>query len=331
MGRVVHGEGARLVFRPPDLTFFVTARADVPHVLRLDSGRPGPRVGLVALVHGNEPAGARALGRLLELGVRPVRGALVLILAHPEAAARGVRFLERDLNRVWDRLDEPADGPELRRARRLRPLLAELDVVLDLHTSRVATPPFLLAGPTDKAAALARALATPPIVVRDHGHAAGRRLIDWGPFADPARPETALLLEAGRHDDPASVDAALSCILALLRHLAMLDAETASWLPPPRPRPVSVLEVTRTVTVDRGPFVFARGIRHFALLPAAGTLVARDGPRPVRTPHDDCVVILPAHRPRPGRTAMRLARLVEGPLPAATEVTPAQTKGRSAR
>ncbi len=323
-------EAARIVSHPVDLAPFAAADGGVSHVLRLESGRPGPRVGLVALVHGNEPAGARALARLLELGVGPARGALVLILAHPEAAARGVRFLERDLNRIWDRLDEPADGPELRRARLLRPLLSELDVLLDLHTSRVATPPFLIAA-TDRSLALARALATPPIVVRDHGHAAGRRLVDWGPFADPARRATALLLEAGRHDDPASVDAALSCILALLRHLAMLDAETASWLPPPRPRPVSVLEVTRTVTVDRGPFVFARDIRHFAVLPAAGTLVAHDGPRPVRTPHDDCVVVLPAHRPRPGQTAVRLARLVEGPPPTPAETGPAQTKGRSAR
>ncbi len=292
---------------------FAAAHAGVPHVLRLAGTRPGPRVGLVALVHGNEPAGALALARLLDLGFHPRRGELLLMLAHPEAARRGVRFLQQDLNRIWHRLERPDAGVELRRARELAPLLARLDVVLDIHTTRHPTPPFLIVGRTSKALELARRIATPPIVVRDEGHAAGRRLVDYGPFVDPAHPATALLLEAGSHGDPASVDAAVACVLALLLRLDMLPAEMEAWLPPVRGRDVSVLEVVRTVTVAREPFVFRRDVTHFARLGRAGSVLARDGDEPVLVPDDDCIAVLPLDHPRRGHTAVRLARLAAGP------------------
>jgi len=38
------------------------------------------------------------------------------------------------------------------------------------------------------------------------------------------------------------------------------------------------------------------------------TLIARDGEREIRTPHDDCVLIMPTRRPRKGETAVRLGR-----------------------
>jgi len=45
-------------------------------------------------------------------------------------------------------------------------------------------------------------------------------------------------------------------------------------------------------------------------VPAAGTLLARDGAREIRTPYDDCVLVMPTRRPRRGETAVRLGRRV---------------------
>jgi hypothetical protein len=45
------------------------------------------------------------------------------------------------------------------------------------------------------------------------------------------------------------------------------------------------------------------------IIPAAGTLLARDGDDEVRTPYDNCVLIMPTQRPKPGETAVRLGRL----------------------
>jgi hypothetical protein len=48
-----------------------------------------------------------------------------------------------------------------------------------------------------------------------------------------------------------------------------------------------------------------------AVIGRRGTLLARDGEREIRTPYDDCVLIMPARRPRQGETAVRLGRFVD--------------------
>jgi hypothetical protein len=40
------------------------------------------------------------------------------------------------------------------------------------------------------------------------------------------------------------------------------------------------------------------------------TLLARDGPTEIRTPYDDCLLVMPSLRPSRGHTAVRLARFI---------------------
>ena len=47
------------------------------------------------------------------------------------------------------------------------------------------------------------------------------------------------------------------------------------------------------------------------VLPWADTLIALDGEREIRTPHDDCLLVMPSLRPSRGHTAVRLARFEE--------------------
>ena len=46
------------------------------------------------------------------------------------------------------------------------------------------------------------------------------------------------------------------------------------------------------------------------VIPEAGTVIARDGKRAVTTPYDDCVLVMPSLRLKPGQTAVRLGREV---------------------
>ncbi len=78
---------------------------------RAISGVGGPHVGLLALTHGNEIAGAIVLERLLELGLAPKRGRLTFGFVHLAAYERfdprqptASRFIDEDLNRLWDPL-----------------------------------------------------------------------------------------------------------------------------------------------------------------------------------------------------------------------------------
>jgi hypothetical protein len=71
-----------------------------------------------------------------------------------------------------------------------------------------------------------------------------------------------------------------------------------------------VIEVTEAVTITSDKFEFADDFRGLEVLSAKGTLIGRDGDREVRTPYEDCVLIMPSRRLIKGQTAVRLGRFV---------------------
>ena len=98
---------------------------------------------VTALVHGNEIAGALALDRLLRTVPPLLRGSLTLGFVNLEAFAKfdpaaptASRFVDEDMNRLWDQaiLDGPGQSAELNRARAIRPLIEAADILLDLHS-----------------------------------------------------------------------------------------------------------------------------------------------------------------------------------------------------
>lgn len=300
--------------QPPDLAPWLPGNTGVPGFTSLDSGRPGPHVALVSLIHGNEIAGAILLDELLRNDVRPARGRLTLGFANLAAFHRfdprqpaASRFVEEDMNRVWDPavLNGNRRSSELDRARQMRPLVEAADVLLDLHSMLWPSDPLLLCGPSGKGRAVAAALGVPPLVVADRGHATGPRLIDYAPFTDPATPNAACLVEAGQHWQPDTVGLARDCVRALLRHTGLLPAAERAPAPPPR-----LAEVTLAVTATTSGFAFVQRFRGGDVIPRRNTLIALDGATEIRTPHDDCLLVMPTLRPSRGHTAVRLARFV---------------------
>lgn len=287
----------------------------IPWVATRESGRPGPHLMILALVHGNEISGAIALDRLLGAGFRPAAGTVSLGFANVAAYRRfdparptEARYVDEDFNRVWDAatLDGRRRSIELERARALRPLVDRVDYLLDLHSMQTASAPLTLAGLTGKGLALARRIGAPALIVQDAGHAAGRRLRDYGRFADPAVPAAAALVECGQHW------AAGSAVLAHEVALRFLDAfgALAPWptlAPPPAQR---VLQVTEAVTVASDGFRFLGDFSGLEVIARAGTAIAEDGGRAVLTPYDDCVLVMPSRRLLKGQTAVRLGRYV---------------------
>jgi len=73
---------------PPDIARFRDGNIGVRFVHSFEGAQPGPHLLITALVHGNEPAGAVALERLLSQGLRPSRGRLTLAFANVDAYAR---------------------------------------------------------------------------------------------------------------------------------------------------------------------------------------------------------------------------------------------------
>ena len=304
---------------PPDIGVYRRGNTGIDHVTTLVSGRPGPHAVILSLIHGNEIGGAVAMDRLFRMGIKPTRGRLTLAFANT-AAYRGFdaerpyasRFVDEDMNRVWspEVLDGPHDSVELRRARQLRPVIDAADVILDLHSMTADTPPLTLCGRTDRARALARRLGFPAWIVADEGHAAGRRVIDYADFADADGRRTAILVECGQHWRQETALVALESCMRFLLAQEMIAPSLADRHIRPHPDPQRTVEVTEAVTAETDDFFFDQPYVGMEVIPRAGTVLGRDGARRIVTPYDDCVLIMPARRPKSGQTAVRLGRIV---------------------
>ena len=304
--------------RPPDLARWREGNTGIPGFTSFAGERPGPHVVVLALTHGNEIAGAIALERLLAGGLRPQRGQLTLGFVNLAAFARfdpdqptASRFIDDDLNRLWDKavLNGSRRSIELDRAREIRPVVESADVLLDLHSMLWPSDPLILSGPTRRGRDLAFAIGVPDLVVADPGHATGRRIIDHSRFSDPNAEPVAVLVEAGQHWASATVDTMLGSIAGLLRHTGQVEAHAALPAPPTAPPP-RVAEVTMTVTAGTAGFAFVQPWRGGEVVARRNTLIAVDGAAEIRTPHDDCLLVMPSLRASRGHTAVRLARFL---------------------
>lgn len=304
----------------PDLARWEAGNTGVPYVWRFAAERPGPRVTIQALTHGNEVCGAISNDWLLRKDVRPIRGTLTLTFANIEAFQAfdaadpfASRCVDEDFNRLWtaEVLDGRRYTRDLARARQLRPVYDDTEYLLDLHSMTDPCPPLALAGRQQKGLELAHAVGLPEYIIIDGGHAAGKRLRDYSAFDDPVDPRNALLIECGQHWERSAPDVAKQSSLRFLRHFGMLDTVfldeflDSTPLPPQR-----AIEVTDIVTITTDEFAFQQPVTGLAVIPKGGTLLARDGPTEVFTPYDDCVLIMPTRRPKKGETAVRIGRFV---------------------
>ncbi len=296
---------------PPDLRPWLAGDGGIPGFVTRAATAPGPHLLLISLMHGNEIAGAIVLDRMLRDGFVPARGRVTLGFANLDAFAAfdparptQSRFVEEDLNRVWDPavLAGRRNTLELRRARQMLPAVLAADVVLDLHSMLWPSEPLVLSGLAPRGLALARRMGGPGLIVADAGHATGKRLIDHPRFSE-AGEATAVLVEAGQHWRDETVAMMQRCIAGLLAALGMGP-------PVAQKSEARCAEVTDTVVAETAAFSFVRPWRGGEVVAKGRTVLALDGEREVRTPYDECLLVMPSLRPAPGHTAVRLARFV---------------------
>jgi predicted deacylase len=304
---------------PPDISPYRAGNRGVDYVTTFDSGTTGPHALVNALTHGNEICGAIALDHLFRAGVRPARGKITFAFANvaayrafDRAKPNASRYVDEDFNRLWDKatLDRRRRSVELERARRLKPIYESADRLLDLHSMQYATAPLMLIGLAAKTEPFARAVGLPALMVRDKGHEAGPRLRDYGVFAAPEAPHVALLAECGQHWEKAAADVAIDTSWRFLAASGVLGEREAAEILARPAAAQRLIEVTDAVTIAFEDFRFAADYRGLEVIPQAGTVIARDSGRAIRTPYDDCVLIMPSRRLVRGQTAVRLGRYV---------------------
>ena len=308
---------------PPDIEPYRAGNTGIEYVTSFTASEPGPHVLVTALTHGNEICGAITLDALFRAGVGPRRGRLTLafdnVAAYREFDPRypiASRYVDEDFNRLWHpaTLEGPRQSIELARARALRPIVDSADFLLDLHSMQYATAPLMLAGLLERSRELALRVGIPELIMCDAGHAAGPRMRDYGGFGDPASAKTALLIECGQHWERRAAEVATDVTLRFLIAVgAVLPEDVAALGGPdfdahPRQR---VIEVTEAVTITGDRFEFTDNYRGLEVVPQKGTVIGHDGDREVRTPYDNCVLIMPSRRLVKGQTAVRLGRYLD--------------------
>jgi len=303
----------------PDISPYRKGNTGIEYATTIDSGKPGPHVMITALAHGNEICGAIVLDELLRADIRPLHGKLTLMFCNVEAFERfdlaqpeASRWVEEDFNRVWtaEVLDGPRSTADLRRARVIRPLVDTADLLLDIHSMQHPSDPLVLAGPLEKGRILAAEVGYPALAVCDAGHAAGRRMRDYAAFGDTASPKNALLVECGQHWAKQTVNVARETTLRFLARFGIIDPERGPFRFAESPLTQKTVEVTHPVTITAEAFRFARPFTGLEVIAEAGTLIGLDGESEVRTPYDDCVLVMPSKRLYRGQTAVRMGRFV---------------------
>jgi predicted deacylase len=297
----------------PDIGPWIPGNTGIPGFTSIEASAPGPHVLLAGLMHGNEIGGAIVLDRLLRAGVQPLRGRLTISFLHLAAYERfdpanptASRFVDEDMNRVWDPavLDGPRTSVELERARQIRPLIDTVDVLVDLHSMLWPSEPLVLSGISAKGRDLALALGVPGPVVADRGHQTGPRLIDYPRFVEPDTAAAAVLVEAGQHWQPDTIAVMQRALDGALGHTGLRPT-----IPDPTPK-ARCAEVTMAITAATSGFAFVQPYRGGDVIPRRNTLIALDNGTEIRTPHDNCLLIMPSLRASRGHTAVRLARFV---------------------
>jgi predicted deacylase len=307
----------------PELGAWRAGNTGVEGVWQFDSGVHGRHVLVTALIHGNELCGAWALLAALQAGLRPRRGVLSLAFCNLAAFDRfdakqpdDSRCVDEDLNRVWGDMPWRHDSnlsKERQRALQLLPFAEAADWLLDLHSMHAPGPPLVLTGMAPRHAELARALATPELLVADAGHAAGKRLRDHGCFGvvDADDDSRALLIECGFHGELAARDVAIDMLGRFLIHSACVDETDVpkQWFKP-TPAQQRLLRVTHAITVLPGEDPrFAQAWGSGQCIAEAGTLLGWNGGQPLLTPYANCSLVMPTLRhAKAGSTLVRLAR-----------------------
>ena len=125
----------------------------------------GPTLVAVGSIHGNEPSGRLALERVahcIETLEKTLRGRVFLLAGNVRASARGLRFLDADLNRHWTREnirkntrlapDASSEDQEqcelLTKFREILNTARDEVYVLDLHSTSAGGVPFATVGDT---------------------------------------------------------------------------------------------------------------------------------------------------------------------------------------
>ncbi|MDE2427880.1 MAG: succinylglutamate desuccinylase/aspartoacylase family protein, partial [Burkholderiales bacterium] len=291
--------------------------------IRFSSPQAGPRVIVTGAVHGNETCGTAGILRVaddIESGkISLIGGTLTLVpVCNPLAYQNRQRNGERNLNRRLIPTATPVEFED-HVANWLCPLLAEHEVLLDLHSFRSQGDAFVLVGPEDndgaieafhhagQEIAMALRLGVHRMVdgwLSTYARGVARRRQRLAANADAkalSKADTlfgvgtteymrsvggyAMTLECGQHHDPQAPELAYQAIINSLRHLGMIAGEA-----PPVVKHMEALRIYDVVDKFHNDDRFVREWRSFDEIRQGDLVGIRQDGSEVLAPEDGRII-----------------------------------------
>lgn len=302
---------------------------------RYTGRRHGALIIAFAAMHGNEPAGVRALDMVFHmLNIEPRHnpsfdfiGQLIGIKANIGASEQEKRYLSKDLNRQWtpDNINRVKRTPldQLKDEDfELRELLDLVDkeieryqpeklIVLDLHTT-TAEGIFSIATDDPASVEIAKAMHAPVITGMLTG-IQGTTLHYFCSDHFPC-PTVAITFEAGQHEDPLSTRRSIAATINLLRSVGCVRPEDVENrhddllinYSKELPTLATLLNVHSIRPEDN--FQMEPGFKNFQHI-QAGELLAHDRSGPIHA-SDDASILMPLYQ-KQGEDGFFLIKILE--------------------
>ena len=194
---------------------------------------PGPKVGIMAITHGDEPCGLDAhlwIEEYLEKNSLE-KGTLYLIKGNIEGYNKNLICIDDNLNRIFTKdivseLSKKPDSYELNRALKLMPILKKLDYFLDIHSTNKESTPFSLLFNKDKQMEDIAMLM--PVDFYSFG---------WGKFIKGTTTNfvveyggNAIAIECGSHLNPRAGEYAIQASKVFLHTLGLIKVTHPKWV-----------------------------------------------------------------------------------------------------
>jgi predicted deacylase len=260
----------------------------------------GPVFTVLGAVHGDETCGTEAIRRIihkLDSGTLTLtKGTLVMVpITNPKAYEKNVRFFERNLNRCLHHAYQGTGAYEDQINPILCPLLANTDVLLDLHSYSSPGGPFIfLSGKKENTSEIAFATA---LGVYDFVHgwqeAFGNSNAELDPLYSTGTTEytremggMGITLECGQHLNKDGPDVGENAILRALKHLGMIEVT----LPPEQKKPLRCVRMKLAFTKLREG-TFARTLTHYDAVKKGEVLARYADGETIAAPEDGFVVL----------------------------------------
>jgi succinylglutamate desuccinylase len=274
----------------------------------------------IGAMHGNEPAGVRALQTLFQmLENEPLhnptfsfKGKIIGLIGNLQAYERKVRFIEKDLNRQFlvENIENLIKTPpqyfeDLELIELLQTIENELNtykpknvIILDLHTTSADGGIFTIVAEDELSIAVASELHAP--VVKGFVQGTGGTTIHYFKTENMGVPTMALSFEAGQHNDPLSENRAIAWLVNALRATGCVrheDVETRHeeilrGYSDKLPKVVQLID-SHKITIDDN-FKMMPNYKNFQSI-IKGEILAVDKKGDIKAP-EDCLILMPLYQ-----------------------------------